>query len=150
MNDNENKINLDLEQFFKDITSPPKIKLEVGELYYDTMAGLCIVTELFEADENKRGFHGCEIGRYGRLRIPSRSFILYDDSRMRFRLATDKDIIEYLSDEMTTFNLGNNGVGDSRILSVNTDGIYISGDEFISLNKDQARKLRELLNREID
>jgi hypothetical protein len=127
-----------------------KVKLELGELYYNPMSGLCVITRLFEADESKRGYHGCEIGRYERLRIRSRSFTLYDDKDPKFRLASDKDIIEYLVDELNQFNLGKSSNGDSCILSITEDGIYISGDEFVSLNKEQVRRLKEWLSREVD
>lgn len=128
----------------------PKVNLKVGEIYYDSMAGLCVITQLFEADESKRGFNGCEIGRYERLRIPGRSFVLHDNSRVKFRLATDKDIVEYLIEELNMFNLGNSDNGDSCVLTINEDSLYISGEEFIYLNKEQALKLKALLNREIN
>ena len=129
--------------------SAPKVKFEVGEIYYDSMVGLCVITRFFEADETKRGFYGCEIGRFEKLSIPGKSFTLYDNGRTKFRPVTDKDIHEYLLSELTMFSLGNSDTGDSCMLSVNEDSIYISGEEFVYLNKAQARKLKELLNREI-
>lgn len=127
------------------------VELKVGELYYDSMNGLCMITDLYKADENKRGFNGCDIGRYERIRIPGRSFILYDKRSINLRLASDENIIEYLLDELSTFSLGNIYLDDSSILTISDEGIYISGkEEFLHLNKTQTRKLKELLNREIE
>lgn len=120
------------------------MKLEVGELFYIPMSGICVLTEKYP--EGSRYYNDVIIGTFCRLGFGSRVYKLYEDTKVYN--VTDKMIKDFLLEEMCRFELSNEA--GITISYGDFEGIGIYDQlEGIYLNKQEALKLREILNREL-
>jgi hypothetical protein len=114
--------------------------LKVGELYYNTLHGLGVITKLFQEPEVR--LNGDKlIGEIQYFRMKTRNLTFTNNTRLT--LATDTEILDYLNE--VNLNL--------------TDGAMVSFDpEYVSiidsygqvmLTRTAALKLKEILNREL-
>ena len=120
------------------------MKLKVGELYSNPMLGLCIITNIYDRSQlsNDDLYFG-QIGTLERVGFGDRVYKLYTDTKLRE--ATDSDIKEHLLNKMTRFELD-----DKSSVFVDNEYLFISDQhETITLNKEAALKLKEILNREL-
>jgi hypothetical protein len=120
--------------------------LKVGELYFDAIRGLCVVTELFAPREER---YSNLIGKYEKIRT-GRLINLYDNSNISFRVASDDDIVNFIAESLTSFNLYEPDVGNFLSIKLDHDGIYLTNnDESVFLDRKQTLYLRTILSREI-
>jgi hypothetical protein len=123
---------------------------KVGELYYSTRLGVFVVKELYllPKTDNKeiigRVTNYEQIGTCQRLSFGEREYKLFPDDRIRE--AADSDIVEFLVNQISKFE-----VGDKNIVTIDEEfGVTVFGEyEAVNLDREAARKLRDLLNREI-
>jgi hypothetical protein len=130
------------------------MEYKVGELFYDVIQGLCCVTEVSAQSicvfskpflPNPLEKTSYSIGKYTKL-LDNREYLLYPKSR--HRIATDEDIIEYLTNTMLNFK-----VSDKVTVSLykNCDFVYFNDyDNSIAIHRDNIKSLLELLNRELN
>jgi hypothetical protein len=113
-----------------------------GEMYYDTLHGLLVMTELHEPIKHK--YKECNvIGKAEYLNRTGSEVIITDYKD--YRIATDSDVIEYLLNNMCCHDIGN-----GNKISIHIEAVYISNkDEWISLTPIEAFELKAILNREI-
>jgi hypothetical protein len=120
------------------------MKLQIGELYYHNIQGICVITELHEPEETSYSHYGRKIGRYESL-ARKHVFLLYE--KMVFTLATDNDILEFLNSRMGRFNLSE--FSDASV-SIGEDYIILGqGEESVFLAAESAKTLKNLLNKEL-
>jgi hypothetical protein len=114
----------------------------LGELYYDTLNGLFVVTELHEPVEHK--YKECNV--IGKAEYLSRCFSIINLTDYKdYRLATDADIIEFI-----LYGLCNHDIGNGNKIAIHKEAVYISNkEEWISLTPNEAIELKEILNREL-
>lgn len=129
------------------------MEYKVGELFYDTVQGLCCVTEL-----DPQSIDVCSkpalpdpwgkanrIGKYVRM-LDNKTYLLY--KKPRHHSATDEDIIEYLTNTMLNFTISDNV---AVTLYKNCELVYLSDDrESIAIHQDNISKIIEVLNRELN
>lgn len=129
------------------------MEYKVGELFYDAVQGLCCVTELypqsidvFSKPALPNAFQDdYRIGTYVKL-LDNREYFLYPKSR--HHVATDEDIIEYLTNTMLNFSVSKR---TSVTLYKDSQLVYLNDEwESIAVHRDDIGKIIQILNRELN
>lgn len=113
---------------------------KVSEIYYDARRLSLVYLESTQTDSD-----GCVKGNFITLRTNFKYRTLIS-GETKFREPADADYIQFLEDKLTKFDLG------KTYLCISEDGIFMAeyDGEYISLNPEEAIKLKEILNKEIE